>query len=94
MYNMKLNNKNINVDDAINFADYQQLLLKRRKNNMLLSDYQVNVLENNGINYNDYSNLSELLFGIDSILENYYQEELELVAMEISELLYYSESKK
>jgi len=91
---MKLKNTNICIDDAIKFSDYDNLLLKRRDNNMLLSDFQVNVLLNNGIDYKIYSNIRELLFKINIILADNYQEELDLVASQISEIIYYSETKK
>jgi len=91
---MKLGNTNICIDEAIKFSDYDNLLLKRRNNNMLLSDYQVNVLLNNGIDYKIYSNIRDLLFRINVILEDNYQDELDLVASQLSEMIYYSETKK
>ena len=61
---MEIKNTTIDVNKAINFADYDRLLLKRRSNNMLLSDYQVNILTRNGINYEKYADMSQLLFDI------------------------------
>lgn len=92
--NMRIKDKNIEVIDAVNFANYQDMLFKRRENNMLLSDYQINVLKSNGINYSIYANLRELLFKINEVLSNNYQEDLDLVASQISEILYYTETKK
>ena len=92
--NMRIKDKNIEVIDAVNFANYQDMLFKRRENNMLLSDYQINVLKSNGINYSIYANLRELLFKINEVLSNNYQEDLDLVASQISEFLYYNETKK
>ena len=91
---MRVNNKNIDVIDAINFTNYDNLLLKRRNNNFLLSDYQVEVLNNYGINYNKFKNLHELLFQINVILNINYQEDLDYVASQINEILYYTETKK
>lgn len=91
---MRVNNKSIGVSEAIIFANYDHLLLKRRANSLLLSDYQVNVLKKNGINYCNYSNLHDLLFEISDTLESNYEEELDVVAGQISEILYYSETKK
>ena len=94
LMNMRIKDKNIEVIDAVNFANYQDMLFKRRENNMLLSDYQINVLKSNGINYSIYANLRELLFKINEVLSNNYQEDLDLVASQISEILYYTETKK
>lgn len=93
-WDMKINNENINVNKALELSDYQKLLLKRRENNLLLSDYQISILNINGINYNNYTNMHDLLFAINCILQDNYQEELDLVASQIGEMLYYSETKK
>ena len=91
---MKIKNETINVDEAIKFANYQEVMYKRRDNGLLLSDYQIMVLNNNGINYNNYTNMHDLLFDINYILQDNYQEELDIVASQIGEILYYSETKK
>ena len=87
-------NHDINIDKAIEFADQENIILKRRKNHMLLSDYQINVLKRNGINYNNYSNFHELLFEIEEVLFNYYDDELDLVSNQIAEITYYMDTKK
>ena len=46
---MNINNENINIDKAIELSNYQELLLKRRENNLLLNDYQIGVLNRFGI---------------------------------------------
>jgi len=91
---MKIKNTTMDVNDAVNFADYDKLLLKRRENNLLLSDYQINVLKNNGICYEKYRNVEELLFDIDEYLMNNYDDELDYVGLQIAELTYYKDTKK
>ena len=91
---MRINNEEINVAEAIAFADNEKLLLKRRKNNFLLSDYQIFILNKNGINYNNYSNINNLLFDIEEYLYNNYDNELDLVSSQIAELIYYKDTKK
>ena len=46
----------INLEDAIRIENLDNEMFKRRENNMLLSDYQVSVLNRNGISYKNYSN--------------------------------------
>ena len=41
---MKINNVDIDIDEAIKLADVDKIVLKRRKNNILLSDYQMMIL--------------------------------------------------
>ena len=91
---MVINDREINVKDAIDFANQEELLLKHRKNNMLLSDYQINVLKQNGFDYLKYSNFHDLLFDIEELLNDDYNEELDLVSSQISEYIYYNETKK
>jgi hypothetical protein len=64
-----------------------------RENGMLLSDYQVDVLARNGINYLDYGSITQILFDINEILEEEDNEELEGVAKELDEKNYYKSKK-
>ena len=91
---MIVNNKNISVNDAINFSNFQDLLLHRRENGLLLSDYQVSVLNRNGIDYKKYNNVRELLFEIENYLDDDFDEELDLVSSQLSEFIYYTDTKK
>lgn len=91
---MKINNNEINVEDAIKFADYENLLLKRRSNGIILSDYQVDVLKRNGFNYYKYGSTQELLFDIEEFLNDTYDEELDLISSQIAEFIYYKDTKK
>ncbi len=86
--------KNISFDEAINFANTDNIILKRRENGFLFSDYQIEVLNRNGLNYQKYSNMHDLLFDIEELLNSDYDEELDLVSAQISELLYYRDTKK
>ena len=91
---MIINKKEVSLDDAIKFSDYEGLLLRKRENNMLLSDYQISVLNRNGINYNKFSNIRELLFEIENCLDEEYDDELDIVSSQLSEYIYYNETKK
>ena len=91
---MIIKDRNINVETAIDFADTNDLILKRRKNNLLLSDYQIGILEKYGFNYENYTDLSSLLFDINTFLNNSYNDEIDLISSQLDELLYYSNWKK
>ena len=91
---MVINDNEINVKDAIDFANQEELLLKHRKNNMLLSDYQINVLKQNGFDYLKYSNIHDLLFDIEEVLCDNYDEELDLISSQLAEISYYKDTKK
>ena len=91
---MIIKNKDISLDEAIKFSNYEELLLNRRENGMLLSDYQVSVLNRNGIDYRKFTEIRELLFEIENCLDDYFDEELDLVGSQLSEYIYYNDTKK
>lgn len=91
---MLVNKKEISVQDAMDFSNYENLLLNRRENGMLLSDYQISVLNRNGIDYRKFSNFRELLFEIENSLDDYFDDELDLVGSQLFEYIYYNETKK
>jgi len=91
---MLINKKEVSLDEAIDYADYDKLLLKRRENNLLLSDYQVSVLNRYGINYMNFNSIKSLLFEIENILDEDFDEELDLLSSQLSEYIYYNDTKK
>ena len=91
---MLVNKKELSLDEAMKLANHDELLLKRRENNILLSDYQVSVLNRNGINYNNFSSIRDLLFEIENCLDDYFDDELDMLSQQLSEYIYYNETKK
>ena len=91
---MIINKKDVSLKEAIDFSNYKDLLLSRRENGLLLSDYQVSVLNRNGIDYKRYNNVRELLFEIENYLDEDFDEELDLVSSQLSEFIYYTDTKK
>ena len=89
-----INKKEVSIDEAISFSNYQELLLNRRENGMLLSDYQINILNRNGIDYRKYNNIRELMFEIENCLDDYFDDELDLVSSQLSEYIYYNDTNK
>ena len=91
---MKINKSEVNINEAINYSEFDNLILKRRDNNFLLSDYQISVLNRVGIDFIEYNNIRDLLFDIEECLNEFYDEELDLVSNQLSEFIYYSETNK
>lgn len=78
-----------------NYLPQMDSWLLPRKNGMLLSDYQVSVLNKNGINYLEYCDISALLYAINEVLDSDEDnEELENVAIELDEKNYYGNVNK
>lgn len=91
---MKINNTELSLSQAIEFSNYEGLLLKRRENSLLLSDYQVSILGRNGIDYRKFINVRDLVFEIENCLDDNFDEELDIVSSQLAEYIYYNETKK
>ena len=64
--------------------------LKLRENNLMLSDKDIKILEENGLNYLNYKSLSELLFAINQTLLYQENDSLENLSMKLEEYNYYN----
>ena len=91
---MKVNNSEVSIEDLAKIADIDNIILKRRNNGLLLSDYQISVLERFNINYLNFSDFRSLMYDIESILNDDYDDELDFVGSQIAELIYYKDTKK
>ena len=91
---MKINETDIDIDKAMDFANYKSLLFKRRNNGMYLNDFQIDVLKRNGLNYMEYTNMQTLLFDIEEVLNSDYDDELDIVGSQLAEFIYYHDTKK
>ena len=72
----------------------ERTFLKRRKNGLMLSDKDIEILTNNGIDYLKYNNLEELIFAITSSLSESESNELEELNMRLGEYNYYNYTNK
>jgi len=69
--------------------------VKARKEDIYLSDADIKILEKYEIDYNSYSNMQELLFSIEDILNNNYTDsDLEELLIKLSEYNYYFKTNK
>jgi len=91
---MRNNNQEISFEDSVEVLDINTIILKRRENNFLLSDYQISILKRNGIDYLKYSDIRDLLFDMEDILNNDFDEDLDIVSAQLAEILYYNDTKK
>ena len=62
-----------------------------RKNKMYLSNNEIKTLENYNVNYNNYDSLSSLIFDLNEIEGD---DDLEQLAIELSEFNYYNNQNK
>lgn len=90
-----LNGKNINVEDIITEVDIDKNIPKKRNNNLVLRDSQIEILKKYNINYETHTSLKSLIFEIEEIL-NYETdlEDLEQLSEELEEMSYYNYTNK
>ena len=62
--------------------------------NLLLTDYQLEILNKNGIDLYKFNSNHELIYYIENILNSYPNDELEMVSDELSEMYYYNNVNK
>lgn len=92
---MKVNGKNINIDDIVEEVNIDKNILKKRKNGLVLRDSHIETLKRNGINYELHANLKSLIYEIEEeILNGNNDEELDLLCEELSEIDYYNYTNK
>ena len=84
-------NYNLKDDEIMGM---EKNFLKVRKNNILLSDEDIEILKRNNINYLDYSNLSELIFAISEALNEIEDVELDNLSIKLGEYNYYNYTNK
>ena len=82
---------NLNDDEIMGT---EKTFLKRRENGLMLRDNDIEVLERNGINYLDASNLESLIFMIEEVLLEEENEELDSLNVRLGEYNYYNYTNK
>ena len=92
---MRLNGKDINKEDIITEVDIDKNIPKKRNNNLVLRDSQIEILKKYNINYETHTSLKSLIFEIEEIL-NYETdlEDLEQLSEELEEMSYYYYTNK
>ena len=63
-------------------------------NGILLTKYEIEVLNKYDINTKNYPSIKELIYDIEDILEEDYDEELEDVLIKLDEIHYYKDVNK
>lgn len=92
---MRLNGKDINIEDIITEVDIDKNIPKKRNNNLVLRDSQIEILKKYNINYETHTSLKSFIFEIEEIL-NYETdlEDLEQLSEELEEMSYYNYTNK
>lgn len=80
--------------DKIIDMNFDKKMHKKRDNGLLLSDEQIEILNRYNIDYLKYNNISSLIYEIEEILNEEYNEELDKVSGELSEFNYYNNTNK
>lgn len=91
---MKINNKEIDVNNLIKDIYNDKNMSKMRGNGIYLSDNDVDILNKYDIDYKKYSSLSNLIFDIEEVLNEEVYDDLEEISKKLSEFNYYNNTNK
>ena len=95
-------NKQNDIDSLINDLGIELNIdnktIKTRKNGLLLTDEQIEILKNHNINYEQYTTLSSLIFKIEEYITEVqgYMDitDIDEVSKQLSEQNYYNNTNK
>lgn len=89
---MLINDKEYDIDDLVESIEQD---LHLYYNGIYLTERQVEILKQNGFNYEKYQNIKELIFDLDEYLnENPDNIELENILEDLTEFDYYHNMNK
>ena len=83
-----------NINKLVSEIDFDKNKLVQVNKYLLLTNYQINILERYKIDYKSLSSIRELIYIIEDIWEETLDEELEIILDELSERNYYENTKK
>ena len=95
-------NKQNDIDSLINDLgielNIESTQLKTRKNGLLLSDEQINILKNHNINYEIYQTLESLIFAIEDYINDVQRymdiTDIDELSKQLTEQNYYNNTNK
>lgn len=86
------------LDDLGINLNIENTQLKTRKNGLLLSDEQINILNNHNINYEQYQTLESLIFAIEDYINDVqgYMDitDIDELSKQLAEQNYYNNTNK
>ncbi len=92
---MKINGKNIDINELVEEVDIDKNILKKRKNGLVLRDSHIEILKRYKIDYESHTTLNSLIFEIEEIINTTSDpEELEWLSDELAEINYYNYTNK
>ena len=89
-----MNLDDIDIKTIVNSVLDDNDLLKKRQNNIYLSDNDILILEKYGINYMNYSSIKSLIFDIEEILNEECFDDLEELSKKLADFSYYNYTNK
>ena len=87
---MNINEQNVDINDLVS----EKYMHKKIKNDIFLSDYQIEILLKYNIDPYKCGSISELIYLIDEVLDEEEADDLDIIQREIAEFNYYSNTNK
>lgn len=87
-------NTEYDIEKLVNEINFNDNFIGYNKKGLILTNREIEILNRNSIDFKKYSSVTELLYEIDDVLGEIDDEELEIIATNISERNYYLNTKK
>lgn len=86
--------KEYDINKLLEDIDFKRNKLVKVNNELLLTNYQISILERFNINYQNASSLKSIIYELEEVLEETDDEEVEIVLDQLTERNYYENTKK
>lgn len=83
-----------NINELLNEIDFNKYKYRKINDKLMLTNYQINVLERYNIKIEEAPSLSYIIFEAENVLEEEPNEDLEQVLNELAERNYYENTHK
>ena len=86
--------KEYDINKLLEDIDFKKNKLVKVNNELLLTNYQISILERFNINYQNAGSLKSIIYELEEVLEETDDEEVEIVLDQLTERNYYENTKK
>lgn len=86
--------KEYDINNLLNDIDFNKNKYVKVNNNLILTNYQIEVLERLKIDVKNKTTLNEILLEAEDVYEETLDEELEIILEQLSERNYYENTNK
>lgn len=89
-----MNKQEYDINKLVSEINFNDNFIGYQKNDIILTNREIAILNTNSIDYKSLSSVSELLYEIDEVIDEDFSDELEELAKDIADRNYYLNTRK